>query len=259
MKVREVYEALMFEQNKEEAPVIMRDKFVYLLNKAINSYCNKKYNFYSLKQLSDDDMSFLIGSSYCTIPYSTFNNNEPKEVLWEGSYSGPSLITPTLEGFEITLPKNYRHLTRLSLTFSDLRTLDDCGKAIVPIETSSRRLIPDAKGYIQLMNNAYLKPSLTNVYHYFKSDSILTNEYGGNGVTRPIKLSMDYIMNPRKVNLTPEQLESEEDTSEELEFNDRVAIEIINELMAMVFENTSDPRIQSFIPINKSINEAPLQ
>jgi hypothetical protein len=259
MKVREAYEAILFEQNKEEAPIILRDKFVYMLNKAINGYSNEKYNFYSLKQVSDDDMGFLLGSSWSAIPYSSFNNNEPKELLWSGSYSGPATMVPTPTGFEITLPDNYRHLTRLSITLSSNGVLDGCGNVSADKEVASRRLVPDTKGFIQVSDNAYLKPSKDNVYHYFKSGSILIVEYGGNALYRPSMVSIDYIMNPPKVNLTPEQLESEADTSDELPFNDRVAYEIINKLTASIFENTSDPRIQTFIPLNKTINEGPVQ
>ena len=44
-----------------------------------------------------------------------------------------------------------------------------------------------------------------------------------------------------------------EDTSQILEFQDYVCQEIVNELVTLLLENASDPRLQSQIPINQSI------
>lgn len=64
---------------------------------------------------------------------------------------------------------------------------------------------------------------------------------------------IDYLKVPQNINLTSEQLDVLEDTSQIIEFPDYVCYEIINELTHVLMENASDPRIQTHIPVNTSI------
>lgn len=43
------------------------------------------------------------------------------------------------------------------------------------------------------------------------------------------------------------------DTTKEMEFPEYVCYEIINEFVKLLLENTSDPRLQTNIPINQTI------
>ena len=54
-------------------------------------------------------------------------------------------------------------------------------------------------------------------------------------------------------NMTQEQLDKTQDTSQIMEFPDYVCQEIINGLVKLVMENASDPRLQTNIPINQTI------
>ena len=64
---------------------------------------------------------------------------------------------------------------------------------------------------------------------------------------------IDYLKVPQHILLTHEQIDEEEDNSQLLEFPDYVAQEIVNELVRLLLENSSDPRLQSHIPINQTI------
>ena len=64
---------------------------------------------------------------------------------------------------------------------------------------------------------------------------------------------IDYIKTPQNIRLTQEQIDFIEDKSQILEFPDYVCQEIINELVHIVMENASDPRLQSHIPVSQSI------
>ena len=64
---------------------------------------------------------------------------------------------------------------------------------------------------------------------------------------------IDYLKVPQYILLTHEQVDEEEDNSQLLEFPDYVAQEIVNELVRLLLENSSDPRLQSHIPINQTI------
>jgi hypothetical protein len=67
------------------------------------------------------------------------------------------------------------------------------------------------------------------------------------------RIYVDYLKSPKFVKLTAEQVEDVEDTSQILEFPDYVCQEIVNELVKLIMENSSDPRLQTNIPINQSI------
>ena len=59
MSVRQVYEAILIELHKENAPNIILEDFNYLFNKSINQYVNKRYNAYDINQQTTDDLRVL--------------------------------------------------------------------------------------------------------------------------------------------------------------------------------------------------------
>lgn len=68
-------------------------------------------------------------------------------------------------------------------------------------------------------------------------------------------IQVDYLKTPQYILLTQEQLDLTEDTSQILEFPDYVCQQIINELVTVLMENDSDPRIQTYPIVSKSIAE----
>ena len=78
--------------------------------------------------------------------------------------------------------------------------------------------------------------------------------YGKDDATFKLeKIYIDYLKAPQFIRLTQEQVDVVEDNSQILEFPDYVVQEIINELVKLLMENASDPRLQTNIPINQSI------
>lgn len=73
-----------------------------------------------------------------------------------------------------------------------------------------------------------------------------------------IGIKIDYIKAPQFIRLTQEQLDLTEDISQTLEFPDYVCQEIVNELVKLILENTSDPRMQTQPAVSMSI-AAPAQ
>ena len=67
------------------------------------------------------------------------------------------------------------------------------------------------------------------------------------------KVYIDYLKSPQFIRLTQDQVDEVEDKSQILEFPDYVCQEITNELIKLLMENGSDPRLQSNIPINQTI------
>lgn len=67
------------------------------------------------------------------------------------------------------------------------------------------------------------------------------------------KIYVDYLKAPQFIRLTQAQVDEVEDNSQVLEFPDYVCQEIVNDLVKVLLENASDPRLQTNIPINQSI------
>ena len=66
-------------------------------------------------------------------------------------------------------------------------------------------------------------------------------------------IDIDYLKIPQYVEITQEQLDTVEDTSQIMEYPDYICQEIINELVHVIMENTSNPRLQTHIPVTQSI------
>lgn len=60
-------------------------------------------------------------------------------------------------------------------------------------------------------------------------------------------VQIDYVKAPQFIRLTQEQLDSDEDISQVMEFPDYVNQEIINELVNLVMRKTNDPSLQTHI------------
>lgn len=92
-------------------------------------------------------------------------------------------------------------------------------------------------------------------YRYGNRSKVrLEVRYGkDNSVFSLEKIYVDYLKAPQFIRLTQEQVDEVMDNSQILEFPDYVNQEIVNELIKLLMENASDPRLQTNIPINQSI------
>jgi hypothetical protein len=60
-------------------------------------------------------------------------------------------------------------------------------------------------------------------------------------------VQIDYVKAPQFIRLTQEQLDSDEDISQVMEFPDYVNQEIVNELVNLVMRKTNDPSLQAHL------------
>lgn len=67
------------------------------------------------------------------------------------------------------------------------------------------------------------------------------------------EVQVDYVKVPQHIRLTQEQIDLTEDTSQIMEFPDYVNQEIINELVHLVMERVSDPRLSTNVQMTQSI------
>ena len=63
MTVREVYENLLRELNKVNAPSLHLEDYNYFINRGITEYINRRYNLYDTSQQTTDDLQVLTGNA----------------------------------------------------------------------------------------------------------------------------------------------------------------------------------------------------
>ena len=76
---------------------------------------------------------------------------------------------------------------------------------------------------------------------------------GSDDVFELVQVRVDYLKSPQRVNLTHEQMMLTQDTSQIMEYPDYVVQEIINILVRLVLEQNSDPRLQTKVAVDQSI------
>lgn len=236
MTTIELYEALQFDLNKLEAPSILLDEFNHFVNKAINQYVNKRYNLADSKQQLTDDLQGIYNTLIITC--------DGKIMDRTGKIIGSTNVIKTELGILINLPLDYLHMLGAIVSFND-----SCNTV-----KAARRLTADIYGGIQ--DNSYLKPSLERPYFYIIGDTVEIR--CGQAVDQIEKITIDYLKSPEKVKLLDSELnyylETQSDKSTKLEFREYINYEILKELVSLVLEMTSDPRLQTNIPITQSIN-----
>lgn len=69
MTVRTLYDNLLIELNKVEAPSLLLEDFIYFANKSVQQYTNKRYNLYDITQQTTDDLRALKESTILEVKY----------------------------------------------------------------------------------------------------------------------------------------------------------------------------------------------
>lgn len=341
MTARQVFEYVLIELNKVQAPSLLLEDYNYFINKAVGQYINKRYNAYAINQQMSDDLQVLQSSTILTPITAT-------------EFLTSDLLSNTKQ---VNLPDDYLHI--LGCVIEYLST-NKCNSTPIPVQYRAKRMTADM--WAGITNNYYHKASYKNPYYYINNvntsntfstkdsrvgvfekldlhtyavewrehvlyniddiikvsdgddvvafykcyishtsvnefdpskfsllggseknpgtewtpfyyslDSInvdrLPGERYGNyskvrmelryGKENPSfilsKVYVDYLKVPKFIRLTQEQIDEVEDTSQIFEFPDYVCQEIVNELVKLLMENASDPRLQTNIPINQTI------
>lgn len=106
MTSRDLYEGVLIELNKENAPNILLEDFNYFANKAINNYINKRYNIYDVNQQTTDDLRVLKATTLLI----------PSRVT---DYTGLTMAGDNaMATYEVTLPSDYLHILNCICIYS---------------------------------------------------------------------------------------------------------------------------------------------
>lgn len=308
MTARQLYEALLIEMNKVEAPSMLLEDFNYMANKAVYQFLNKTYNTYDANQQMSDNIRVLKATAILTPSKDDEGNltNSYNESGFDSLYGNIK---------EFTLPDDYLHMLNCICNYKVSKPFK-CYKENSNVQFAARRLTSDM--WSQVINNFYMRPTYRMPYYFIHNvnngqlptDNFQSPDYkiietkdenediqfqvdGENlsrtlilgsdkvistvdrastiryGNSEPVRLEIrygkddsifkldkiyvDYIKTPQHILLTQEQLDLTEDFSQVLEFPDYVCQEIINELVKLMMENASDPRLQTNLPINQTI------
>ena len=308
MTLKQVYEALLVEMNKVEAPSLLLPDFNYLVNKAVLQYINTRYNIYDANQQTTDDLRVLKATAILPVKKTKSAYGTADSETIKGLYGAT---------YETELPPDYLHMLNCVCIFK-VNEQKDCWDKGDLWNCGATRLTSDM--WPLVINNFYMRPSYRRPYYFIhnvnKSVELPTNSYEaaegekglGTGTDAPSKdynyqdnpnlsrsikigekseslveknigrrfgnastvrceirygkdnsvfelqsIHIDYLKSPQHLRLTQTQLDSTRDTSQMMEFPDYVCQEIINGLVKLVMENSSDPRLQTNIPVNQTI------
>lgn len=320
MTSRQLYESILIELNKVNAPSILLEDFNYLVNKVIQQYINKWYSAYDSNQQTTDNLRVLKATAKLPVT----ERGDVKDPVYGYAY-------------QFDLPSDYLHLLNCICNFTPKQEAK-CADPNRCYQYGATRLVADIVP--EIINNYYFKPTYKKPYYYihninntageetvgtisnppsselFGPTNPVTEGRGTDitldgiyiqtkdtpawtdttkGLPRTLKLSdgreidavnraaqirygnpsnvrleirfgkdnqpyqldsvyIDYLKSPQFIKLTQDELDLIEDTSQMIEFPDYVCYEIINALVQLIMENTSNvARIQSNMTVNQSI------
>ena len=104
MTARQIWEGLLTELSKVNAPSMLLQDFNYFLNKAVYQYINKRYNIYDINQQTTDDVRVL--KSTAVLDVSKLTDGD-LAILADLGAGNSRIFGAT---YEVTLPLDYMHL-----------------------------------------------------------------------------------------------------------------------------------------------------
>ena len=214
--------------------------YMHLLN-CIVEYTIQQSNFkcynkgdtvhFPVRRLTSDMYTQILNNAYMRPMYkrpyyylSAINTNTVAQSEGDRLYNKPGSLT--------------------GMNANDLPTKE--GEEVLALQKGT---IPENKSYGLIDSETQAGDRLSN------SSTVRLELRFGNDATifKPTALYIDYIKSPMYVRLTQEQIDSTIDYSQVLEFPDYVCFEITNIFVRLLMENSSDPRLQTNIPLNTTI------
>jgi hypothetical protein len=229
----QVYEAWLFHLNKVSAPSKDIDTFNEFWEMATSLYYQKRYNIYDTSQQTTDDL---------------------RELSATRVYSASTTPVLEIKQERVPLPEDYWHTLSVQVFWqvvADFKTLRE-GEVV---NFAAERLSADRLSAIRA--DHYNRPS------YKKPGFLVRDQYmevhaGIHVNLKLFKVDFTYLMLPEQAVLRDTDLDdSTADTSQVLKQRSEVTREILKECVTLTLENDGNPRLQSQIPVQKSVPEQP--
>ena len=171
MTARQVWEGMLTELSKVNAPSMLLQDFNYFFNKAINQYINKRYNIYDVNQQTSDDLRVLKATSILEAKLAT--QSEPLKALVNLGAGKSKLFGAT---YEVTLPSDYLHILNCVCIYKVNKNWK-CYNEGDYVQFAAKRLTADSWSVI--VNDYYNRPLPERPYFYIHNininDTVPTN------------------------------------------------------------------------------------
>lgn len=151
MTARNLYENVLIELNKENAPNILLEDFNYFVNKAVYQYTNKRYNIYDINQQTTDDLRVLKATTILT----------PRKCAAYGDIASIGRMMDAT--YEVVMPRDYFHILNCVCIYKVNKTYKCYNKGDV-WRCSAKRLTSDA--YSLILDNYWNRPTYKNPYYF---------------------------------------------------------------------------------------------
>ena len=173
MTARQVFEGLLTELSKVNAPSMLLQDFNYFFNKAVNQYINKRYNIYDTGQQTTDDLRVLKATTIL----------KPKKVTEskEGDIKdfldlGAGLSKLFGATYEVNLPLDYLHMLNCVCIYKVNKRFK-CYDEGDNVQFAAKRLTADSWSVV--LNDFYNRPLPERPYYYIhnvnQSNNLPTN------------------------------------------------------------------------------------
>ena len=194
MTARQVWEGMLTELSKVNAPSMLLQDFNYFFNKAISQYINKRYNIYDINQQTSDDLRVLKATSILDAKLAT--ESEPLKALANLGAGKSKLFGAT---YEVTLPPDYLHILNCVCIYKVIKKWK-CYDAGNYVQFAAKRLTADSWSVI--VNDYYNRPLPERPYFYIHNINI-NNTLPTNPITNTnpngTDLSSEYIVPPTEI------------------------------------------------------------
>lgn len=158
MTARQVWEGMLTELSKVNAPSMLLQDFNYFFNKAINQYINKRYNIYDISQQTTDDLRVLKATTVLEpeLIANTISGIDTSD--WKAG--NVSLFGAT---YEVYLPLDYLHMLNCICVYK-LNKRFKCYNAGDYVQFAAKRLTADTWSVV--VNDYYNRPLPERPYYY---------------------------------------------------------------------------------------------
>lgn len=158
MTARQVWEGMLTELSKVNAPSMLLQDFNYFFNKAINQYINKRYNIYDISQQTTDDLRVLKATTVLEpeLIANTISGVDTSD--WKAGNA--SLFGAT---YEVYLPLDYLHMLNCICVYK-LNKRFKCYNEGDYVQFAAKRLTADSWSVV--VNDYYNRPLPERPYYY---------------------------------------------------------------------------------------------
>ena len=154
MTAKAIFEAVLIELSKVNAPSLLLEDFNYLFNKAINQYVNKQYNIYDVNQQTTDNLRVLKSTAKLTPTKSRYRDTTDSiDNLYNATY-------------EVKLPDDYLHILNCVCIFK-VKQRFKCYNAGTHFAIGATRLTSDA--WSKIVTDYYNRPTYRRPYYYINN------------------------------------------------------------------------------------------